>query len=1216
MDRFLGLDLGRFALKLALVDGEGRVVASAARPHGGDPLVTLANMLAGLACAEEGPAGGPIMLATGIGSGLLARALSAREVDGLSAALEGVRATAGGARGVLVLGAEEAMLATVPRESHPGEPPRDVRFAPSCAGGVGAFLARWLGSSPSAIAPRLDPMPPEAAALDGRVSSFCVSAAERDLAALAREGVGGTVLAALAVRAAARVLAAGLVQGAPVEGPVALLGGPALAPGLAQALEEELGLAPGGILVAESAPFAQAVGAARLARTLGRPVALSALGPPGDEKSAASPGARHAPALGAAAPPGAEALAAAAAALGAEWAVSIDEEEMLLVRASTGDKPLVEAIYAPTCSRTAGRALREVAEILGLESAEELGRLAASGSARCGPYLRERCAETLRSDAAARSASGDSRESVALAAVEAVARAARRALCQRVRPVGDVLLVGRLAHVGGLAEAMSREFGCRFRVASLEPAPPRRVAAAGGSDARARDLLDERERLLREHTPLRARGRALARMGLPLSLHMSDCAPFWASFLVELGFEVVTLERPPEMRLAVPAAQRTAGEPCGAAVALRAETEALAHSGIDAIFLPVEVDAPSAGPGVAYRCPFVQAGAYLCGSGLQVVRPVVFRAFSERSSERSLADSLSSWRIAPGAIGRALRVARAAAERFRRELELRGERFLRGLGADGRATVLLGRGYSLRALGARVREELARAGGMLVPADMLPLAEAEFAEAKERVSWDCARRLLAASRLVSRDARLAAVWVTHVRCGLDPFVLKHAREILGGVNWTVLELGPEADEGALLERAAAFAAARRPRGAGGEARPAPGAAPARSARRTVYFPDMGVVSEAAVAALRGFAIPAAILRQDESCLCAAARCTSGGECLPYVLSAGAVAKTASSEGFDPAGAAFFMASSSGSCRFGQYAKALRQVLDSLGLEGVPLVSLNQSEGHTRQMPGFAFARLLWKGIVALGELERAALHLRPRACDPEKFALALAESREDILESLRSRGSPFEALGRAARRLGALRLDHGALVVPIAVTGEVFVRSTEFASSGLVRLVEEAGGEAILPPFQEWIYHVNRCMWLFARAHGNALGAWGLRAALAYLRREEAAARRALAGLPRPPRQPALEEAWRASRAAGFVPWFGDASLALGRAIAMRRLGAKGLANLVPFGCLPGTTAEAVFAARRGPLGGMPVLHLHVDGSASPAVREKVLALVEASRRS
>ena len=144
---------------------------------------------------------------------------------------------------------------------------------------------------------------------------------------------------------------------------------------------------------------------------------------------------------------------------------------------------------------------------------------------------------------------------------------------------------------------------------------------------------------------------------------------------------------------------------------------------------------------------------------------------------------------------------------------------------------------------------------------------------------------------------------------------------------------------------------------------------------------------------------------------------------------------------------------------------------------------------------------------------------------------------------------------------------------------------------------------------------MNRCVWLFARATGRALAARGLRAARGILGGGDERARRILrrGGPHAPPEQPEFEEVWRASREAALVPWLGGAPTALGRAISMRRRGARGVVNLVPAGRAPGTTSEAVFASRREALCGMPVLHLAPGGDREEAARE-VRALVESAR--
>jgi len=182
------------------------------------------------------------------------------------------------------------------------------------------------------------------------------------------------------------------------------------------------------------------------------------------------------------------------------------------------------------------------------------------------------------------------------------------------------------------------------------------------------------------------------------------------------------------------------------------------------------------------------------------------------------------------------------------------------------------------------------------------------------------------------------------------------------------------------------------------------------------------------------------------------------------------------------------------------------------------------------------------------------------------------------------------------------------------MTGEIFARSQGFLNSHVVDLVEAAGAEMVVPPFQEWIYHVNKCVQLFAAAQGKTLSRLKLRAVRWQLERVEKRVWKALAGAPAPAPQPSVEEVWRCAYEAGFIPWFGDASLALGRAIAMRRRGARGLVNVVPHGCLPGTTSQAAFASRRGALKGMPILHLVVDGAPAAEVRAQVLSFLDAVR--
>ncbi len=70
----------------------------------------------------------------------------------------------------------------------------------------------------------------------------------------------------------------------------------------------------------------------------------------------------------------------------------------------------------------------------------------------------------------------------------------------------------------------------------------------------------------------------------------------------------------------------------------------------------------------------------------------------------------------------------------------------------------------------------------------------------------------------------------------------------------------------------------------------------------------------------------------------------------------------------PEHSAFFMPSGTGPCRFGQYHRFHRLVLDELGFPQVPVYAPDQSETFYRELGmvgGSDFTRLGWQGIVAV-----------------------------------------------------------------------------------------------------------------------------------------------------------------------------------------------------------------------------------------------------------
>ena len=80
---------------------------------------------------------------------------------------------------------------------------------------------------------------------------------------------------------------------------------------------------------------------------------------------------------------------------------------------------------------------------------------------------------------------------------------------------------------------------------------------------------------------------------------------------------------------------------------------------------------------------------------------------------------------------------------------------------------------------------------------------------------------------------------------------------------------------------------------------------------------------------------------------------------------------------------------------------------------------------------------------------------------------------------------------------------------------------------------------------------------------------------------------------------------------AGFVPFFGDASLAVGLAMEMAERGADGVVNVMPFTCMPQSVARSQLKRAAKFLGGLPVLDFEFDGRGEEDVKEKLEMFME-----
>jgi len=121
------------------------------------------------------------------------------------------------------------------------------------------------------------------------------------------------------------------------------------------------------------------------------------------------------------------------------------------------------------------------------------------------------------------------------------------------------------------------------------------------------------------------------------------------------------------------------------------------------------------------------------------------------------------------------------------------------------------------------------------------------------------------------------------------------------------------------------------------------------------------------------------------------------ECLPCALTIGTLLKTLRQQ---PAGGrhAFFMPSSKGPCRFGQYTVLHRQILDREGFEDVAILapaSNNAYQGLDSQM-----RRSLFKAIACADIILKAQCKVRPYEVNPGETDRVVAEVTDAVARAL------------------------------------------------------------------------------------------------------------------------------------------------------------------------------------------------------------------------
>ncbi len=438
---------------------------------------------------------------------------------------------------------------------------------------------------------------------------------------------------------------------------------------------------------------------------------------------------------------------------------------------------------------------------------------------------------------------------------------------------------------------------------------------------------------------------------------------------------------------------------------------------------------------------------------------------------------------------------------FEQELLDYGKQALAYLDAhpESLGIVLLGRSYNAFAADANmgIPHKVASRGIVIIPFDMLPL---ENYSADKKIYWATGYKIMQAAQMLKQKENLFGFYVTNFSCGPDSFVLGYFRNCMAMKPSLTLELDQHtADAGIDTRIEAALSIMKTYRTVLGS--PTKLIDSAYKPARVVYdkelhiiasdgtkhslkdpqveilFPSMGRYSTEAIAAVfRSFGMAAQALPiPDEDILLKGKNNALCKECLPYMLTTGSFLSALKTKQDPNKITLFFMPTSEGPCRLGQYAKALDQVIVKNKLSNVATFSVTDENSYA----GLGNKILLnsWKGLMVADLLNEIKSMLTVTARDTDK-ALAELENiwQHTILPCFdgKSPDSLTTALTKASKRLAEIPLQQEPKTVPIiSLVGEIYVRNEEFSRKNITDYLEERGFMVKVAPVSEYISYSN-----------------------------------------------------------------------------------------------------------------------------------------------
>jgi len=307
----------------------------------------------------------------------------------------------------------------------------------------------------------------------------------------------------------------------------------------------------------------------------------------------------------------------------------------------------------------------------------------------------------------------------------------------------------------------------------------------------------------------------------------------------------------------------------------------------------------------------------------------------------------------------------------------------------------------------------------------------------------------------------------------------------------------------------------------------------------------------------------------------------------------------------------------GPCRFGQYNKFQKVLFDKLGFPEATIVSpINDasyadiSGGH-----GTKFRFRAWKGFVAVDLLRKLKQERKPYEINPGETEKVYKECLDAVVKSIENgAGDLADVLRTSGKKFAKIALDKSEKKPVIAIVGEIFMRDNSFCSGYLVDNLEKYGAEPFIAPFSEWLSYSTLRYTRDSKWKGDTKGVLKSKIQSYSQRVSSNKLQKTIHGLFDEERELHVKDMLNACGPYIHRHYDGDPALNLGSSVLLMDTGISGIANILPFTCMPGTVVSAVSRQFKKDHGDVPYLSIPYDGQEDTAIELRMQAFMHQAK--